>query len=327
MSQLTLIIARIDNLDSPDMLTEVWRQTMPVVDPTSITPEHYLDGPENTVTEIGWAAMRRLMAEQWRLTDQVLVSRFRREQTDATVGDGYDPLKVASRLGVVHLPRQVCYLPGEDHHTLPGNAGLPAHEGQVTTRGLQEWACLLPQDLPFGTAERLLGWMTHDPAAMSETGMRRWVCAWANHPPGRASGSGSPVAATQPGRAEGAVARRWRTASSGSLGGGTEPGRGNGPGTSGSTTAGRGHGERLGTDRGGPARRSLCQCRTLASSEARGSTLRSGRQYGRSRSPSPGETPFPDIGHRLCAHRRRLPLPEWKHRDGVAAIVLLARAV
>jgi len=30
--------------------------------------------------------MCRLMAEQWRLTDQVLVSRFRQEQTDATTG-------------------------------------------------------------------------------------------------------------------------------------------------------------------------------------------------------------------------------------------------
>jgi hypothetical protein len=176
MSKLVLMIARIDDLDSPDMLTEVWRQTMPVIEPTSITPEHYLDGLENTVTEIGWEAMRALMVEQWCLTDQLLVSRFRQEQAGATTGDGYDPLKVVSRLGVVHLPRQVCYLPGEDHHTLPGNAGLPAHEGQVTTRGLQEWACLLPQDLSFGTAERLLGWMTHDPAAMSETQVRRWVC-------------------------------------------------------------------------------------------------------------------------------------------------------
>jgi hypothetical protein len=93
-------------------------------------------------------------------------------------GDGHDPLKVVSRLGVVHLPRQVCYTQGETaQHTLPGNAALPEHEGQVTTRGVQEWVCLLPQDLPFGTAERLLGWMIHDAEAMSETQVRRWVCA------------------------------------------------------------------------------------------------------------------------------------------------------
>jgi hypothetical protein len=176
MSQLILMVVRIDDLDNPEVLSEVWRQSMPVVNPDSITPEHYLDGLENRVTEIGWEAMRALMGEQWRLTDQLLVSRFRQEQAGATMGDGYDPLKVVSRLGVVSLPRQVCYLPGAERHILPGNVGLPAHEGQVTTRGLQEWACLLPQDLPFGTAERLLGWMTHDPEAMSETQVRRWVC-------------------------------------------------------------------------------------------------------------------------------------------------------
>ena len=176
MSQLVLMIARVDDLDNPEMLTEVWRQAMPVIEPSGITPEQYLDGLENDVAEAGWEAMRNLLVEQWRLTDEMLVAGFRQEQSDATVGDGYDRLKVASRLGVVYLPRQVCYLPGADRHTLPGNAGLPAHEGQVTTRGLQEWVCLLPQDLPFGTTERLLGWMTHDPQAMSETQVRRWVC-------------------------------------------------------------------------------------------------------------------------------------------------------
>ena len=175
MSQLILMIAKIDDLDNPETLTEVWRHTLPVVDLKDVTPEHYLDGLESTVTEVGWEAMRNLLVEQWRLTDELLVTRFRQEQAGATLGDGYDALKVASRLGVVHLPRQVCYRPGIDQHTLPGNAGLPEHEGQVTTRGLQEWVCLLPQSLPFGTAERLLGWMAHDAEVMSETQSRRWV--------------------------------------------------------------------------------------------------------------------------------------------------------
>ncbi|HLB47745.1 MAG TPA: hypothetical protein VJL59_12125 [Anaerolineales bacterium] len=175
MSQLILMIAKIDDLDNLEVLTEVWRRAMPVVELNSVTPEHYLDGLESAATEVGWEAMRNLMVEQWRLTDTLLVERFRQEQAEATVGDGYDSLKVASRLGVVHLPRQVCYRPGADQHTLPGNAGLPEHGGQVTTRGLQEWVCLLPQSLPFGTAERLLGWMAHDPQVMSETQSRRWV--------------------------------------------------------------------------------------------------------------------------------------------------------
>ena len=167
---------------------------MPVVDPNDVTPEHYLYGLESEVIEVGWESMRNLMVEQWRLTDQLLVARFRREQMGATSGDGHDLLKVASRLGVVYLPRQVCYLPGEDHHLLPGNQGLPAHAGQVTTRGLQEWACLLPQDLPFGTAERLLGWMTRDPHVGDPTaplGMRSRTC----DSRGRAERSGDLAAA------------------------------------------------------------------------------------------------------------------------------------
>ncbi len=175
MSRLILIIAKIDDLDNPGVLTELWRRAMPEVDGNQLAPESYLDGLESCVIEVGWDAMRHLMVEQWRLTDQLLVERFRQEHAGAVLGDGYDTLKVASRLGVVDLSRQVCYLPDAKQHVLPGNAALPEHEGQVTTRGLQEWVCLLPQDLPFATSERLLGWMTHDPEVMSETQLRRWV--------------------------------------------------------------------------------------------------------------------------------------------------------
>ena len=50
---------------------------------------------------------------------------------------------------------------------MPGNAVLPAHTGVVTTRGLQEWACLLPQELPVAAVARLLGWQTQEPAVLS----------------------------------------------------------------------------------------------------------------------------------------------------------------
>jgi len=172
-----MMIARIDDFDNPDKLTELWRCRMPSVDLAAVTRQQYLDGLESTVMAVGWETMRMLMVEQWRLTDRLLVERFRQEHPGVVTGDGYDTLKVASRLGVLQLPRQVCYRPGEDRHTLPGNAGLPEHEGQVTTRGLQEWVCLLPQDLSFATTQRLLGWMAHDPEVMSETQERRWVCA------------------------------------------------------------------------------------------------------------------------------------------------------
>jgi len=145
---------------------------MPDVNIAAVMPQQYLDRLESSVMDVGWEAMRTMLVEQWRLTDGLLVEQFRQKHPEVVFGDGHDSLKVASRLGTLQLPRQVCYLPGEDQHTLPGNAGLPEHAGQVTTRGLQKWVCILPQELPFGAAKRLLSWMTHDPEVMSETQVR-----------------------------------------------------------------------------------------------------------------------------------------------------------
>ena len=52
---------------------------------------------------------------------------------------------------------------------MPGNAVLPSHQGLIITRGLQEWACLLPQDLSFAPVARLLGWQTHEAQVLSDT--------------------------------------------------------------------------------------------------------------------------------------------------------------
>ncbi len=58
---------------------------------------------------------------------------------------------------------------------IPGNAILPPHNGIIITRGLQEWACLLPQELPFAAVTRLLGWQTHDEDILSDTTIRSVV--------------------------------------------------------------------------------------------------------------------------------------------------------
>jgi hypothetical protein len=58
---------------------------------------------------------------------------------------------------------------------IPGNAVLPPHKGIIITRGLQEWACLLPQELPFVAVARLLGWQTHDEDVLSDTTIRSLV--------------------------------------------------------------------------------------------------------------------------------------------------------
>src|SRR4028119_1610978 len=58
---------------------------------------------------------------------------------------------------------------------MPGNAVLPPHNGIIITRGLQEWACLLPQELPFASGARLLGWQTHEAQILGETTLRSLV--------------------------------------------------------------------------------------------------------------------------------------------------------
>ena len=93
----------------------------------------------------------------------------------AVVADGHDPITVASRFGTLQLNRQVLAHRDGRPHVLPGNAVLPAHHGIILTRGLQEWACLLPQELPFASVERLLGWQTQDAAVLSDTTVRTLV--------------------------------------------------------------------------------------------------------------------------------------------------------
>ncbi len=65
------------------------------------------------------------------------------------VGDGFAPVRVASRFGTLTLRRQVLEPSDGSTHRIPSNAYLPPHQGIIITRGLQEWACLLPQDLSF----------------------------------------------------------------------------------------------------------------------------------------------------------------------------------
>jgi hypothetical protein len=73
------------------------------------------------------------------------------------------------------LPRQV-FAPVDAHpHCMPGNAVLPAHQGLIITRGLQEVACLLPQDLPFAPVARLLGWQTQSDQVLADTTIRNLV--------------------------------------------------------------------------------------------------------------------------------------------------------
>jgi hypothetical protein len=83
-------------------------------------------------------------------------------------------LEVVTRFGTLHLRRQV--LSRKDgSHLIPANAFLPIHEGILITRGVQEWACLLPQELPFASVARLLGWQAQEESLLSDTTVRNLV--------------------------------------------------------------------------------------------------------------------------------------------------------
>src|SRR5262249_28106743 len=89
--------------------------------------------------------------------------------------DGHALVKVASRFGTLHLNRQVFAPLPDGALVMPGNALLPPRQGIIITRGLQELACLLPQDLSFDTVSRLLRWQTQDEKVLSDTTVRNLV--------------------------------------------------------------------------------------------------------------------------------------------------------
>ncbi len=49
------------------------------------------------------------------------------------------------------------------------------HHDIIITLGLQEWACLLPQELPFASVARLLRWQAHDATVLSDAAIRSLV--------------------------------------------------------------------------------------------------------------------------------------------------------
>jgi hypothetical protein len=80
MSQLIAMIVRIEDVNKPEALNEVWRQPLPQVSLEGLEAAHYLDGLEEQVTEVGGALIRQLIVEQGRLTDRALVTAYQERQ-------------------------------------------------------------------------------------------------------------------------------------------------------------------------------------------------------------------------------------------------------
>lgn len=172
MSHLRVLICRVDE-DEDNAMCEVACVDVP---PAVSGPEALLEGLEAAVAPIGADIMCRLIELAWEEVDVQAVARYRAGQAPGDVwADGYETLTVASRFGQLHLRRQVCAHRDGRPHALPGNAFLPPHHGMLLTRGLQEWACLLPQELPFAAVARLLGWQAHEADILVRAAVR--TCA------------------------------------------------------------------------------------------------------------------------------------------------------
>jgi hypothetical protein len=172
MSRLCVLICRIDEEDGDgQQLTELACVTVP--SGASGPPGKQVDRLEEAAGQVGQQLLGRLVELQWEEIDAGAVARYRQRQPQV-IADGYQTLQVASRFGTLQLRRQVCAHP-DGTHVMPGNALLPEHGGMLITRGLEEWACLLSQDLPFATAARLLGWQAGEAGVLSASMLRTLV--------------------------------------------------------------------------------------------------------------------------------------------------------
>ncbi len=172
MSHICILICQVDDSAS-DQMTELAVFDLSAPDPTTLRPITALDALESITRETGNAILRRLLQAQWVMLDTTLTEDYRQcFPPEPITLDGQEPITVASRFGILQLSRQVCFHPTLQQHVLPAKAVLPPHRGMIITRGLQEWACLLPQELPFATVARLLGWQTHDADILSDTTIR-----------------------------------------------------------------------------------------------------------------------------------------------------------
>ena len=172
MSHLRVLVCRVE--DDDETMTELASLDLPPV------PTGWRDNPLDTLEAQVATAGQRLLAGlcevAWNEVDAAAVARYCRRATRGSMwSDGYDMLTVASRFGTLHLRRRVIAHRDGRPHVMPSNVLLPDHQGLVITRGLQEIACLLPQDVPFATAARLLGWHTGEPGLLSASTLRTLV--------------------------------------------------------------------------------------------------------------------------------------------------------
>jgi len=131
---------------------------------------------ETDTLNIGWEVMREIFIKQIEIADKELSDNKKHKESSCSVRyEGYEPIKIISRLGIISPERQVCKCMKCNEHFIPLNEYLPAHNGVIVTCGVKEWCCLLPQELPFESVSRLLGWMSKEEKLLSKNTLRNIV--------------------------------------------------------------------------------------------------------------------------------------------------------
>ncbi len=150
MGHLCISIAWVEDDTPTSPWSELSRIPVPTLEVNEQALSQTLDALEQQTVTIGQEVMRHLFCQHWDLLDHQCVDEYCTQfASEGVERDGYARQKVACRLGILHLQRQVCFNPQTGKHVMPGNELLPEHHGIIITRTLQERACLFPQDLPF----------------------------------------------------------------------------------------------------------------------------------------------------------------------------------
>lgn len=145
-------------------------------DSKKINVENIADVVEVETMDFGLEFMRKVYVKTFELYDKEISDVKEHEDSFCSVRyEGYESLKIVSRIGIVEPERQVCKCDKCDKHFMPINKYLPDHNGAIITRGLVEWCCLLPQELPFESVSRMLGWMTKEEHLLSKNTIRKLV--------------------------------------------------------------------------------------------------------------------------------------------------------
>ena len=133
---------------------------------------------EQKVRDVGFRAMRKMVAGGLRLREHTLLRRWTHLDSDChLVRRGRIPVELTSTVGKVRVHRQRLFCKRCREWITPLNEELDLHghgNGRLT-RSFREMACDCGSSQPYRQAQRMLGRITHDPSVTSMKQVQRVV--------------------------------------------------------------------------------------------------------------------------------------------------------